>query len=35
MGIDNKADIRAVDIVHHPNSVDFKVVSPGLKEKSV
>jgi len=27
-GIDNKADLRAVDIVHHPDSVDFTVVSP-------
>ena len=33
MGIDNKADIRAVDIVHHPNSVDFKVVSPWFEGK--
>lgn len=28
MGIDNEADIRAVDIVKHSDSVEFKVVSP-------
>ncbi|MFZ5985966.1 MAG: UDP-N-acetylmuramoyl-L-alanyl-D-glutamate--2,6-diaminopimelate ligase [Bacillota bacterium] len=28
MGIDNKADIRAVDIVKHSDSVEFKVISP-------
>ncbi|GAE87536.1 UDP-N-acetylmuramoylalanyl-D-glutamate-2,6-diaminopimelate ligase [Acetivibrio straminisolvens JCM 21531] len=28
MGIDNKADLRAMDIVHHSDSVDFTVVSP-------
>ncbi|HOM01202.1 MAG TPA: UDP-N-acetylmuramoyl-L-alanyl-D-glutamate--2,6-diaminopimelate ligase [Acetivibrio sp.] len=28
MGIDNKADLRAVDIVHHSDSVNFTVVSP-------
>ncbi|HOQ36431.1 MAG TPA: UDP-N-acetylmuramoyl-L-alanyl-D-glutamate--2,6-diaminopimelate ligase [Acetivibrio sp.] len=33
MGIDNEADIRAVDIAHHPNSVDFKVISPWFEGK--
>lgn len=33
MGIDNEADIRAVDMAHHPNSVDFKVISPWFEGK--
>ncbi|HPD01481.1 MAG TPA: UDP-N-acetylmuramoyl-L-alanyl-D-glutamate--2,6-diaminopimelate ligase [Acetivibrio sp.] len=33
MGIDSEADVRAVDIVTHPNSVDFKVVSPWFEGK--
>lgn len=28
MGIDNEADIRAVDIVKHPDKVEFKVITP-------
>jgi len=28
LGIDNKADINAYDIVKHSNSVEFKVISP-------
>lgn len=28
MGIDNKADVMAVDVIKHSDSVEFKVVSP-------
>lgn len=31
-GVDNKADIRAVDIVKHPDSAEFKVLTPWVSE---